>query len=615
MSVNTNAASTDDYFEVTLQVNGRHVRLQPPSSPDFKIEDATSQFNQPIFCMNMGYEVISGPCVYKFHFHPVKAGKLTIPAFTAVDDFWNRGRQVGKTNPYQVSVIKGTGKVSKKKSGKRAGKARPAKRRKGRRKKHRQQGPQVPPDDLEAARPGELKNLDAYAAYDLFLVPRVVRDTLFLNEPFKVDFLLYVGGDSGASSLSGLELPDLEGFRKEQIDVEAEKKGQVRIKGKKYDIYILARYILIPMEAGDRTLAPARATVLASVKSFQQYSGGFSFTMSGGSQPVEVFSAPLTLDIREAPRPRPTGFGTANIGSFELTSLESPPPQPAGSWMVLKYQILGNGNLLAVTPPRLPELPGVETQSPYLDSSGVMVDEGGIHGTVAVQLPFRMKKPGTLTPGKLTLTYFDPVKESYGTAELELPVLTAVAPQGEEGVDPAAAGGEIAGVITDGSLEPAETGGATGWRWGSLYAIVMPLLYLLALVIRLVMALAGRDTRRRRMRQAVAAARRELKHAGGVLEQQQPDRFYASIGKALSLYIDGSFGIAVGSTTYDRVAVALVETGVPADLSQKVREELESAEFGRFSPTALQQDDMRAALARTIELIGHLDRCKVEGTS
>ena len=612
VTIDSDTATTDDFFEVSVRVNGRHVRLQPPQSADFEIEDATNQFNQPVFCMNMGYEVVSGPCVFSFHFYPKKAGKLTIPGFRAVDDFWNRGRLVGKSAPHEVTVTKGTGKVRRKKTARKT----PRRGKKGRGNRRQQtasQGPKVPPDDLEPQRPGELNGLDAYAGYDLFLIPQIERDTLYLNEPFKVDFMLYVGDNSGASSLSGLELPDLEGFRKEQIELEREQRGKVRIGGNRFQVYILARYILIPMEPGERTLAPGKATVLASVQSFQQHSGGFSFTMSGGSTPIEVFSAPLLLDIKEAPKPRPEGFDTANIGTFELAALESPPPQPAGSWMVLKYQIRGTGNLLAVVPPRLPEMPGVETRPPYLDTSGVVVDDQGIHGTVAVQLPFRTKKPGSIPPGVLSLAFFDPLKESFGRAEVEVPELTAIAPVENGDGAAAAPPGEMAGIITDGLLSPVEPGGADGWRWVLLYALALPGLYLMALSFRLILALAGRDTRRRRMKAGMAASRKELKRARLLLEQGRTDRFHAAIGKALAHYLEGRFGIAVGSTTYDRVALALTEAGVPAPLSRKIREELESAEFGRFSPTALQQDDMRGALARTADLIGQLDKCRGEG--
>jgi len=611
VTLDTDQAAINEFFEVTVQVSARHVQLQVPKTDDFEVEDITNQFAQPIFCMNMGYEVVAGPCVFKFRFSPRKAGRLRIPGFRILDDFWNPGRVVGKSRPVEVRVsnqpASGTARLRRKRSSgsrTRGSGSRSRKRGSG--------GPAVPGEEMAPMTLEQLRKPAEFAKYDLFLVPTIDATDIYLNQPFKVDYLLYVGDQSGASQLQGLELPDMVGFRKERVEVDQSEEGKVTLGGTRYSVHLLARYVLIPMEAGDKELSSARATVLAAVSSFQQFGRGVSFSFSSGSTPVEVFSPPVKLTVRTVPTPHPEGFDTANIGVFRLANLEPPPTQPAGSWMVLKYDIEGVGNLLSVSPPTLGQVRHLESRKPYLDSSQVKVDDTGIQGRVQVQLPFRTTREGKYRLPPLRLAYFDPVKKSFGESLLEVPELTVISPQSPDGsgeMEPVEA---VEGIVSDASLDPVKPRGRWGVVLAALYAGGVPLLYVLLLTGRGIWALLGRDSRRRRRRLAVSAARRDLKAAEKHLGQKDAATFHALLARGLASYLEGRFGFSLSSTTHDRVEKALVRRGVPPETARDVRAELESSEYGRFAPTSLQRDDMEAALKRAQLLVGRLDRCRVE---
>jgi len=335
VQINADKAAIDERFEVTVQVNGRHVRLVVPDTDDFDVTNATDEFSQPMFCMSMGMTVISGPCVYTLQFQPRKAGSLSIPGFQVVDDFWNPGRVLGESRPIQVEV---SGTPSGK--GQSQGKARVRGGRtrgggagglRGGARQQQDGGPSVPPESAESVARADLQDLTAWSKYDLFLIPRLDRDFVYLNEPFRVDFALYVGDNSGASQLQGLELPELEGFRKEQVDTKDEDAERVNVGGKQYSVHLLARYVLVPLEAGHRSLSPAKAVVLASVSTFRQLQGGFSMTFSSGSQPVDVFSPAVELEVRDLPPGAPAGFSSGNVGNFALSALKSLLLSPRGA--------------------------------------------------------------------------------------------------------------------------------------------------------------------------------------------------------------------------------------------------------------------------------------------
>ncbi len=621
LRIDTEKAAINEYFQLTVQVNARHVQLVVPSTDDFRVVDVTSPFDQPMFCMNMGTSVVSGPCVFKFRLYPNKAGTLAIPEFQIVDDFFDPGRVVGRSEPFEVDVSDKPVDSDKSKQPT-PGKGQRSMRggRSGGNRGHQMQqphamqsgGPAVPQPTDTAMTPAEIRDLEKFASYDIFLLPVIKRDFVYLNEPFGVDFLLYVGENSGASSIQGLELPDLEGFRKEEVEVRQSELPRATIGGRSYQVFLLSRYVLLPMEAGKRTLTPATAVVLASSSSYQQFGGsGFAITFSSGSQPLEVISPPINLEVREAPPGAPEGFDPANIGRFTLRSLEVPPPQPAGSWVVLKFEIAGDGNLLTLALPTLSANPDIETRSSAVDNEGVKLDELGIHGSLKVQIPVRIKRVGKLQLPPLRLVSFDPQAGEYRTAELPLPELLAEAPKNEDGSTVAVPSEEdIEGIVTDVSLDgDCNSPRSSAVVWVAAWAGGIPALYLLLLLVRMMLRLSGRDNGKRQARQAMAGARRELAVAGRTGQGGTGD-FYAAVSRALALCLEGRFRIPA-SATVGEVESELARLGVPPDLARQVREEIENAQFGRFAPTALQQGDMQATVRRVGDLLDSLERVRL----
>jgi len=620
LRIDTDKAAINEYFQLTIQVNARHVQLVVPDTDDFRVVDATSPFDQPMFCMNMGTSVVSGPCVFRYRFYPKKAGKLTVPEFRIVDDFFDPGRIVGRSEPFEVEVSEtpadseksrqpAPGKSPRSQGGRRSG---------GR--GHRMQqphgmqngGPSIPQPTENPVTPAELRKLDQFAQHDIFLLPVIERDFVYLNEPFVIDFLLYVAENSGASSIQGLELPELEGFRKEEVKVEQSELPRTMISGRAYQVFVLSRYVLLPMEAGTRTLTSATATVLASTSSYQQFGGnGFAITFNSGSQPVEVVSPPVALDVREVPAGAPAGFEPPNVGRFALRHLEVPPPQPAGSWVVLKFEIQGDGNLLTLALPELAVHPDIETRSGAVDNDAVKLDELGIHGVLKVQIPFRVKRPGKLNLPPLRLVSFDPKTEEFKTSELKLPELVAQVPAGDESTGPAPSEQDIEGILADVPLDgDCRTRSVLDLNWVAAWTAGVPAVYLILLLVRWLLRLAGRDNGRRQARAAATAARKELSEASRKAAAGSSAEFFAAVSRALVLCLEGRFRISAASATVGEVEAALLRLGVPPELARQTREEIEAAQFGRFAPTALQQADIQATLKRVETLLYGLDRVR-----
>lgn len=608
LQIDRKEIAINEAFEVKLQVNARHAIIQISETADFTVQDGTSAFNQPLFCMNMGMEVISGPCIYRFYFKPKNAGALTIPSFQLVDNFAQVGRLLARTEEIAVIVSPQRVKNPKVGGGNRARTGRSG----GRRRNNRQpSGPNLATPEQAPMKPSQLADLEGLARYDIFLVPETPKDAYYLNEPFAVDFVLYIGENSGANSLQGLELPELDGFRKERLETENTELGSTSIGRKKYSRFLLSSYVLVPMEPGEKVVSSAKATVLVSVSNMQQFNGGFSISIRGGSQPLEVFAPPLQLDIRPPPEPRPEGFDTANIGAFKIEKMVPPKAQPAGSWMVLKYDLVGRGNLLSVAVPTLAANANVEARRPHLDNRDVSIDRSGIQGRLAVQLPFRIMRAGTLGLPPLSFTFFDPDKQEYETISMSLPEVLVETPPEADGEALVPAADDLAPLATDPDFavpQPVENwsqGRAVTW----LIAVVV-LLYMLLLLLRALSAFANRDPVRRRRHAALVSARRELTASEQHLAAGRIDAFYAALTRALAGYLEGRYDLSAASATFGVLESGLVSQGVSSELAQQIRQELENADFGRFAPTQLQEQDAAASLERTRRLMANLDKVK-----
>ncbi|GEM_PF-4061522 len=600
----------DETASVKVVVQARHVHLRVPSSEDFELASTTDMFGQPVFCMNMGYNVISGPCIYTFQLTPLKEGTLTIPPFTLVGDEMTRarGQQVEASEPVEIRVAKGSGKPRQKKSVRQPrnqGRSRAMAPQRG----QAEEELKVPSPDDSPLTMLEAEQLERFQKYDVFLLPRFAKQNIFVNEPFRVDFFIYIANNAQVSQLQDLRLPELDGFRKEEVDVGRLTPQPVEIGERGYERYLLARYVLIPLKAGSNIIKAAEATLLINSTQFQQFGSGFSIQISGGTKPMSVFGPSLKVEIKEAPAGAPEGYASGNVGRFRLVPGPTPPVQPAGSWNMLRFDIEGEGNLYSVTPPALPPIPDLETREAHIDRSAVKATASGLQGKVTVQIPFRVNRGGTWTLPIPALVYLDPETGGYVTAGMEPLVVEAGA--GENGVAQSAGGpvGQIRGLIREGGEVRGEWVLPRGYATGGLLGLLG--VFLAALGVRSGWrAVSQLDPERRRCARLMKQSAVELAEARAQALNGDTKACFAALGRSIPLYLEGRFRFSAGSKTMDGLEEALVESGVSKELAGQLRQEMESADFGRFAPSAVQGEDCLRAVERTEELLGRLRRVK-----
>ena len=611
--IDTHKAAADEFFEITVVYTGEEeAQLSPPNLEKFSVEQPSHRCGTSIQCVNTNCSA-SKNCTVLYRLFPKRTGRLTIPPFKLVRAVKSGQLQtLAQSKPITIQVTAaGTGKKRKSvRQGRRS--RRPGTQRKLESRKARRRQARIPTDKSATYESTDLQSLERFGQYDLFIVPVLRRPWAFVNQPFVVDFVLFVNAekDSPVQEIDvrqmGLELHEVVGFGKEEVE-HSNEQAEVTIGSNKYASVVAERYIYTPMSPGTNALPGGTAHVAGVVEVTDPFWGPtrrrHRFTLAVPQ---------ITMPVRDVPAQRPAGFDMGNIGNFAISNLELPQAQPAGSWMMLKYTVEGTGNLFSVAPPGIDNVPDLSQRPVHVDRSQVVRDHEGLSGIVKVQIPIRLERAGKHQLPPLKLVWFDPETEQFEAQTVTIPAITTTRPVAANGNTPALLSEELEGIITDGdfSTVPA-TGSLLSFWWILGWAILVPLSWLLCLLFTAVFRFMTRDTSRRRVRLAFQASRLSLQEAEEAMKAGRNGEFFAAIAKALGSALDGGFGISIGSTTQDGVHSNLVRQGASADLADKVRTELENAEFARFAPSAVKTEDLKETMSRSNQLVHLLERASI----
>jgi hypothetical protein len=135
-----------------------------------------------------------------------------------------------------------------------------------------------------------------------------------------------------------------------------------------------------------------------------------------------------------------------------------------------------------------------------------------------------------------------------------------------------------------------------------LVAIVLP--FLLAAAVAIGRATRTRIAARRGVSDtAERRARTRLADARGAARARDVQKFYGSITAAIHFGLEDALREPTGGLARDDLRAKLHGAGVDADLVTRVLDELESADFARFSAAALDADEMERCVERVGDLV------------
>ena len=358
------------------------------------------------------------------------------------------------------------------------------------------------------------------------------------------------------------------------------------------------------IEARDYRVIERRTILFPSVvETIEIEPGVLTADTSEGSIVVE--SVPVPVDVRPLPTGAPAGF-TGAVGRFDISADVGTKSIRTNESVQLTVKVQGSGNIDALPDPAWPEFQGWRViESPAVVSSEVI--DGKLAGSRTYERVLVTQMAGELTVPGISYIHFDPDLEQYAEAATSPIVISVAAVAGAPSVSPAVVGGEddrsVQGAKRIKAVPPSvrKSGGEM------TDSVVYWAMWCLPLL-----AIAGAAVWRRRRdawEAALADSRRRnaLSNAKSALARSIADGVdhdIAAAGAVLS-YLSDRFGIPLTGLTREALGRQLRDTGVPAEVTERVEHTLASGEAARYTPRARSSDQDR--IERASQLLIELD--------
>lgn len=346
------------------------------------------------------------------------------------------------------------------------------------------------------------------------------------------------------------------------------------------------------------------------------------FGRSGYRYPVERSTNPLRLTIKPLPESeKPEDFAGA-VGSFKMEVLAKPTEVKVGDPITLSINITGKGNIQTVGEPTL-VTKGSEDFKLYPAEAKVNITdrEDGIKGEKLFNKVIEPQHENIKTTPAISFSFFDPVLEKYQTiihepipitveqADIETPIRLSL-----EGVQKAKGKAriltkDILPIMSD--LYSFKNQGLFIYKRPFFVAFVFltPIILVIAcFYIQRHRELLQTDVSYARKRRASYQMRNQLFNTGKLIRHGNPPEFYSALAKTLTDYIANKTDLPPASITLENVSDILGQRGVSTDTLEKLKQCLESCDYGRFSAGQKSKDKLEETFKSAETVIKLLER-------
>jgi len=420
----------------------------------------------------------------------------------------------------------------------------------------------------------------------------------------QVTVTLAVYSQVGARIIA-IRWPKLDDFFSVARDTSGFKTKQKVAGGELYMYKVVDQKALFPLRSGEIEIGPVEVEVgLSSSPFFPEESR----TLRTRKTRIKVIALPEEQ--------RPESFERGNVGAYQLTAELDANEVSLNQPVTYTLKVQGTGNIQRVRPPDLPDLPRFKVFDPGVD---VQVAKKGkyVKGSKTYEYILVPLASGDLEIPSLEFSYYDPADGEYRIQHTE-PETIKVAASGVSGMANGTAAGREVNILA-GAFKPIRyqsslSGYGAPFYRHSLFLpalVVPPALYFLMVIIGLVRARLGVDTRRSRMRKAWARGRRRLKTARQLASSGKAEDFYAELKAALLDGVESRLGLPAAGVTMDELSARMQQAGMSAEMAEAVRTETENCDFGRFAPSTSRGDQMQASFERVRKLMRRLERERV----
>lgn len=547
-----------EQFRLGFTLNDRGTDLQLPDLSNFDVLMGPSTSQSSSIQIINGKTTQSSSFSYIFILRAKKEGKFTIrPASIKV------GGKTYESNSLSIEVVKGQPQQA---SGGQGG------------------GQSSQQDDTPTGN---------VSKDNLFVRIAVDKTNVSKGEQILATVKLYISQNVPLNGFDEVKLPSYEGFWTKDIDVPSQVNFTREVyNGRIYQVGVLKKTILFPQQIGNIRIDPFEITCLVRQRVRQQQSFFDDFFDNYRVVKAKVVSDPLTIAVKDLPN-QPANYSGA-VGNFNFTGEMDKTNAKSNEAMTLKLTVSGTGNLNLINPPKI-ELPqDFEAYEPKT-TDRTMASDNGMSGSVTFEYLFIPRYAGNFTIPAVQFVYFNPATRQFVTKSTEAFNLRI-----EKGKDDANAatvssyskedvkmiGKDIRFIKQNKSkLKPK---GSSFYGTLEFYGI-----FILSLIGFAVFYVVNRKKIEEsknitlvKNKRANKVALKRLKEASVFLKNNQAEKFYEAVIKALWGYLSDKLSIPLADLNREKASAALLEKGISQEVVTELMKIIDDCEFARYAPAA-----------------------------
>jgi hypothetical protein len=432
---------------------------------------------------------------------------------------------------------------------------------------------------------------------DIFVNLTLDKRDAFIGENIGVTVKLYTRVD--VSGINEIKYPGFVGFLKTDLETPPLTSLQREsINGTIYGTGVVQRFLLYPQIAGEITIDPVQISVLVRQKSGQAdpFFGDFFSTYT--TIPKAVLSKPVRIKVNPLPGTKPDDF-SGIAGKISLNSSLNKDTVNVNDAVNLKIVIAGNGNLKMAGAPELKLPADLEVYDPKV-TDDLKNSMNGTTGQKTFEYLLIPRHYGDFTIPPVTYSFFNVALKQY--ERIKTPELHFFARKGTDqnpgitvygGVskeDVKYLGKDIRFISSkQGFLKKTGNIFASKRSFYSAYAFAL-IVFMVVLFIRREHIRRNSDISAVRNRKAGKVAGKRLKEAEKCLKENQSDKFYEEILKALWGYLSDKLNIPVSELNRSSAVNALTEKGIAEEEVNNLASVIDKCEFARFAPSSSAEE-------------------------
>jgi len=543
----------------TLNEKGTDLQLPDLSNFDLLMGPSTSQ-SSSIQIIN-GKTTQTSSFSYIFILRAKKEGKFSIrPASIKV------GGKTYESNSLNIQVVKGQPQQAGSQQG-------------GAQQNNQQQQDETPAGSVSKD--------------NLFVRVAVDKTNVSKGEQILSTVKLYISQNVPLNGFDEVKLPSYEGFWTKDIDVPTQVNFTREVyNGKIYQVGVLKKTILFPQQTGNIRIDPFEITCLVRQRVNKQQGFFDDFFDNYRVVKAKVVSDPVTINVKDLPN-QPANFNGA-VGNFSFSGSLDKTAAKSNEAMTLKLIVSGTGNLNLINPPKI-ELPqDFEAYEPKT-SDKTIASDNGMNGSVSFEYLFIPRYAGNFTIPAVQFVFFNPSTRQFVTKSTE-----AFNIRIEKGKDD-----QNSGVVNSYSKEDVKMigkdirfikqnksvlkpKGSSFYGTFEFYSIFIlsAIGFAVFYVLNRKKIEESKNLTLVKNKRANKVALKRLKEASIFLKNNQAEKFYEAVIKALWGYLSDKLSIPVADLNREKASSNLLEKGIEPEVVAELMKIIDDCEFARYAPAA-----------------------------